>query len=146
MQYPIPALRACALAAIPGCHFAHGEKEEANIDLDRLQFTDKVVLVDDKMLVVPTINKYKVRTTTTFQAVVSVMAFAKFTERAEERLPRMNELLNAAYALLDALGKHPDLLTVTARNIVSAYNQFDGNLDGVVMQLDITPAERASIC
>jgi hypothetical protein len=33
MNYTIPTLRACALTAIPGCYFAYGEKDEANIAL-----------------------------------------------------------------------------------------------------------------
>ncbi|TGE07721.1 hypothetical protein [Hymenobacter fodinae] len=146
MQYPIPALRAAALLAIPGCHFAHGEKEEENIHLDKLKFSETVVLVEPKMLVVPTVNKFGVRTTTTFQATISVLAYAKLTDQADVRLERMNELLTAAYALLSALEKSDALAKVTARNIVSSYNQFDANLDGVVMQLDITPAERARLC
>jgi type II secretory pathway component PulM len=146
MQYPIPALRTAAQRAIPGCHFAHGEKEEENIHLDKLKFSETVVLVEPKMLVVPSRNKYKVRTTTTFQATVSVLAYAKLTDEAEARLERMNRLLTAAMALLSALEQDASLQEIVARNIVSSYNQFDANLDGVVMQLDITPAERASLC
>jgi hypothetical protein len=33
MNYTILTLRACALTAIPGCYFAYGEKDEANIAL-----------------------------------------------------------------------------------------------------------------
>lgn len=146
MQYPIPTLRACALAAIPGCHFAHGEKEEANIILDQLTPESRVVLVEDKMLVTPTVNKYGIRTTVTFQATVSVLAYSQLTDDSEVRLPRMDSLLTQAMALLSALEKHPSLAKVTSRSIVMAYNQFDANLDGLVMQLDITPAERASLC
>jgi hypothetical protein len=146
MQYPIPTLRACAEAAIPGCHFAHGEKEEANIIMDQLTPESRVVLVEDKMLVTPTVNKYGVRTTVTFQATVSVLAYSQMTDDSTARLPRMDSLLNQALALLSALEKHPSLAKVTSRSIVMAYNQFDANLDGVVMQLDITPAERANIC
>ncbi|MCA8830292.1 hypothetical protein [Hymenobacter pini] len=146
MQYPIPTLRACAEAAIPGCHFAHGEKEEANIELDRLTLTETIVLVEDKMLVTPNRNKYGTRTSTSFQATISVLAYSALAESAEQRLPRMNELLTAAFALLTALEQHPDLEKVTAGNIVSAYNQFDGNLDGVVLQVTLTPRERASLC
>lgn len=146
MNYPIPTLRTCAEQAIPGCHFAHGEKEEQNIDVDHLTPDNRVVLVEDKMLVTPTVNKYGQRTTVTFQATVSVLAFSRLTDDAALRLPRMDSLLNQALALLAALEKHPDLAKVVSRSIVMAYNQFDANLDGVVMQLDITPAERASLC
>ncbi|WBO86071.1 hypothetical protein [Hymenobacter yonginensis] len=146
MQYPIPTLRACALATIPGCHFAHGEKEEANITLDQLTPDSRVVLVEDKMLVVPSVNKYGMRTTVTFQATISVLAYSQLTDDAAARLPRMDALLTEAFALLSALEKHPAIAKVVARNIVSSYNAFDANLDGVVLQLDITPAERASLC
>ena len=118
MQYPIPAIRACAEQAIPGCRFAHGEKEEANITLDLLQLTDTVVLVEDKMLVTPNRNKYGARTSTSFQATISVLAYSALAESAEQRLPRMNELLTAAFALLTALEQHPDLEKVAAGNIV----------------------------
>ncbi|TGE22817.1 hypothetical protein [Hymenobacter metallicola] len=146
MNYPIPTIRVCAEQAIPGCHFVHGEKEEQNIVVDQLTPTERVVLVEDKMLVTPTINKFGQRTTVTFQATVSVFAYSNINDDADTRLPRMNGLLTDAFALLAALEKHPALSKVVARNIVSSYNAFDANLDGVVMQLDLTPAERASLC
>ncbi len=146
MTYPIPIIRACAEAAIPGCRVVHGEKEEANIDLDRLAYTDTVVLIDDKMLVSLNRNKFGVRTTTTFQATISVLAYSQLTDSADVRLPRMNELLTAAMALLGQLEQHPAMDKAVSTSIVSAYNQFDGNLDGVVLQLNLTPAERANLC
>ena len=75
-----------------------------------------------------------------------MLAYSALAESAGQRLPRMNELLTAAFALLTALEQHPDLEKVAAGNIVSAYNQFDGNLDGVVMQVTLTPRERAQLC
>ncbi|WP_045689416.1 hypothetical protein [Hymenobacter sp. AT01-02] len=146
MQYPIPTLRACAEAAIPGCYFAHGEKEEENINLDKLPFDASVVLVEPKMLVTPNRNTYGARTTVTFQATISVLAFATINDDPERRLARMDMLLQQALALLAALEKDDSLQKVTARNIVSKYNEFDANLDAVVMQLDITPAQRAKLC
>lgn len=146
MTYPIPLLRAAAATAIPGCHFAHGSKEEANIDLDKLTFDSRVVLVEDRMLVSYTRNKFGLRTAATFQATVSVLGYAKFTDSTESREPRMNELLQAADTLLRTLEQHPQLRTVTARSIVTAYNQFDANLDGVVMNLDITPLVGPTVC
>ncbi|RFP65920.1 hypothetical protein D0N36_06870 [Hymenobacter lapidiphilus] len=146
MTYPVPIIRACAEAALPGCRVVHGEKEEANLDLDRLRYTDTVVLIEDKMLVSLNRNKFGIRTTTTFQTTVSVLAYSKLADSADVRLPRMNALLTAAMALLLKLEQHPALEKAVATSIVSAYNQFDGNLDGVVLQLNLTPAERASIC
>jgi len=146
MITPEPILRACANQVMPGCFFVHGEVEAANRDADNATENDRVVWLDDIIPYRPVLNKFGVIDYATYTCLLMLLIPSDVADSPAQRQPRVDYMIEASFRLLSALKAHPQVREATYIRGNTVFNQFDLNADGVLLVVDITPAEGFDYC
>jgi hypothetical protein len=146
MKPPQDIIRTCAEQVLPGCFFVHGEVEAANRDADKATPTDRVVWLDDIIPFRPVVNKYGQLTHATYTCLLMLLIPSKLSDNPMQRQPRVNAMIDAAFRLVAALKGSPDVQDAVYLRGNTIFNQFDLNADGVLLVVEITPAETFDAC
>lgn len=149
MNLPHTILSDAAQAVLPGSAWIFGERELANVEIDKISSADRIVYLDDFRTPYQFVtNRYQQVTGVRYSCLLMLLVPSDMDDTPAQRLPRVGLMVDASARLLAALAEDDRVQAVKQVRPAETLNigPFDRPVDGVVLFLDLTPAGGLDVC